>query len=465
MQQPMANLATDLEFWYEIAHNSFGWDFWSALNDSLAGHFAFFIRPSNYVTPDQVLDRKMVFILSTSTSMSGYKLESSVAAVTTALGQLNENDWFNIISYDYWYDLWQTNLVQATTDNVAAATTWLEALSTSGGNRLDIALDEALEQFTDASYSNSIIVFTDGRSPLDPVEVATGNQHQVGIFPVAFGDDVDRSRLELTAQYNHGFVTYLDEDDNLIQDLHQLFQIINQPIFRNVSLEFNKDDVHDLIPTVYPTVFAGSYFYVTGRYHEPGEVSCDFWGDGIAGAQQYGFGLDYSAVVTDYGIPAYLWAKNAIDAIDRTIDVYGETETLKDSSIALSLRYKIRSRYTAYLADYENIIDPPISVIPADAVMPDSYLLKAFPNPFNPSTTIEFYLNEQDAGKPVYLRLYDLRGRLVMEVRLEYTAAGWYRVMVYAFDAESRALPAGLYLAVLQTSSGATDPLKLLLLK
>lgn len=66
----------------------------------------------------------------------------------------------------------------------------------------------------------------------------------------------------------------------------------------------------------------------------------------------------------------------------------------------------------------------------------------AYPNPFNPSTTVPFVLSE--AGS-VELAVYDALGRKVATLVDEVRAAGWHKVQ---FDAEG--LPSGVYLVRLE---------------
>ncbi|MGE5680952.1 MAG: T9SS type A sorting domain-containing protein [Bacillota bacterium] len=67
-----------------------------------------------------------------------------------------------------------------------------------------------------------------------------------------------------------------------------------------------------------------------------------------------------------------------------------------------------------------------------------SYTLSAYPNPFNPVTTLEF--NIPAAGK-VELKVYDVLGKEVATLVNEERKAGNYKVQ---FNASS--LPSGIYL-------------------
>ena len=464
MMQPMAFLNRDIKFSYTLANETFGRDFFSALNTQVAGHFAFFLTPPNFMDAAEILNRKLVFVVSNSTSMAGYKLEASVAAIKLGLDELDPSDYFNILSYNNTIGFWRSVLVPASLTNINSAKIYLDGLTAAGGNHLDYALNAALQQFNDSDYHNAILAFTDGRSPLDPVSLAAGNVQGVAIFPVAIGSNVDHSRLDMTARLNKGFVTYLNEESNLISEMGRVISVINKPVFNDVAIDFNKPDVHDVLPEDPPNTYAGLYSLFTGRYLEAGTANMGYWGDGVAGSQQYGFNLEFSQDTTEWGLAAYLWAQRAIDALDQQIDIYGETETLKDSSIALSLRYQMRCRYTAYYADYELVV--PIVVNDALRVLPKvSYLVMAYPNPFNPATTFHLVIGLDQAATPLVLNIYDLRGRLVDTLDLSRLGPGHHHIPWLARGANGEKLASGVYFAVLVSDGFQGKPMKILLLK
>jgi len=88
--------------------------------------------------------------------------------------------------------------------------------------------------------------------------------------------------------------------------------------------------------------------------------------------------------------------------------------------------------------------------------LPHSLSLSAFPNPFNPTVNLQFYLHQ---SAYVELKIFNLRGQL-LEIPLQsWKEAGNHLVR---FSAES--LPAGVYFAFLK-SGDLTETQKLLLIK
>ena len=106
--------------------------------------------------------------------------------------------------------------------------------------------------------------------------------------------------------------------------------------------------------------------------------------------------------------------------------------------------------------------DSPIAVEPEGKQTPHDFALySAYPNPFNPSTTIAYDLPQ--AG-PVALVVYDLRGREVTRLAEGRHEAGYHQVTWAGRDAAGREVPTGIYIARLNTP-GYTKSIKMLLLK
>ena len=97
------------------------------------------------------------------------------------------------------------------------------------------------------------------------------------------------------------------------------------------------------------------------------------------------------------------------------------------------------------------------------ALRPEAYALRAnYPNPFNPSTSIEYALPE-DA--PVQLTVYDILGQQVRElVSHPLQAAGFYRIDWDGLDAQGNGVASGIYFYRLVTP-GFTHTRKMTLIK
>jgi hypothetical protein len=83
-----------------------------------------------------------------------------------------------------------------------------------------------------------------------------------------------------------------------------------------------------------------------------------------------------------------------------------------------------KSSLIASLGHIYEIVEAPLPKVLeniAETAAPETFLVEAYPNPFNPSTQIRFTM--KDAG-PATLRVYNLNGQLVRELLREYRVAG-----------------------------------------
>jgi len=105
----------------------------------------------------------------------------------------------------------------------------------------------------------------------------------------------------------------------------------------------------------------------------------------------------------------------------------------------------------------EGAPDPFAVIETGEPAVVDAFdLLKAYPNPFNPSTTIQYTL--KNAGH-VNLAIFDLQGRMVSDLVNGYRQAGLHDVN---WDASS--LASGVYICRIQAEN-ATSTTKLILMK
>ena len=97
-----------------------------------------------------------------------------------------------------------------------------------------------------------------------------------------------------------------------------------------------------------------------------------------------------------------------------------------------------------------------------DPVVPTGVrLFPAYPNPFNPSTTIRYELPQTES---VNVSIYNVQGRLISELTNQVQSAGRYAIQWSGKDNSGRHIPSGIYLCKLATPNYSQTK-KLILLK
>ena len=102
----------------------------------------------------------------------------------------------------------------------------------------------------------------------------------------------------------------------------------------------------------------------------------------------------------------------------------------------------------------EAVIGPDVATVVeemAGAPTPDQYALSdAYPNPFNPETTIEFALPQEG---PALMMVFNIQGQKVKTLVNEVLPAGQYRAVWDGTDTSGRAVSSGVYLYRLRSGS------------
>ena len=105
--------------------------------------------------------------------------------------------------------------------------------------------------------------------------------------------------------------------------------------------------------------------------------------------------------------------------------------------------------------------EPQVSVDNYQLTM-TNYQLTNFPNPFNPSTTVKFSLEDEGFVK---LNIYDIKGRLVKELTNQKNKGGENNVIWNGKDGNNKCCSSGIYLMNLKVKPKSRKTSKLILLK
>jgi len=461
--EPKAWLTRDIEMVFQEAASGLTFNLYSKFSPDQTGWYSLLITPPNPSNPDSLFQKRMVFLVNISSGMTADQIQKSKDGLSASLDYLRPGDQFNIIAYNSGLTKWRTSLQASSATTIEQAKSFISQLSVSGGSRLDSALPEALKQFTDTLQQNIVLNFTNGKSLVDPKVIQALNTKKAGIFSVAFGDLVDRERLEYLSALNYGFVRYFREGDNLKAGIEKVFRMVSDPIMAGIRVTSAKSDLSGLSAVKGTSIYSNACTIVSGTYSAPGEAVVTLSGRNKTQKQvQYPFPSTFSSDTVQFGFVPSLWAKGKIDALEQVIMVDGETQTLKDSLIALSLKYGIRCRYTAYIADYKTINtgtgdDPEVPVF---AGLKDNY-----PNPFNPSTTFRIFISREMEGKINLLKIYSLTGQLVAVIDITGFKAGWNEVPFYAAGFDGRALASGVYFVRLTSGNELVNTIRITLIR
>jgi len=276
------------------------------------GYFVHYFVPDNLET----LPKHAIFILDTSGSMSGEKIQQLKDSMFTVLEDLKPTDFFNIITFSSNVIHWtnseadDSNLevgvdaVSATKENTKAAIKYVLDLEATGGTDINSAILAGLELFQNVTVKEtlpqdvaSMIVFlsdgeaTEGETNSDTIKtnIAKANsEYKLPIFSVAFGLGADFQLLKDISQNTDSHAKRVYEGSDAALQLENFYSEISSPLVTNLKFNYVGElvDNSSVSDTKTKTFFKGGQFVVVGKLEdvEDGELEVEITGDTSQGA-------------------------------------------------------------------------------------------------------------------------------------------------------------------------------------
>jgi len=85
------------------------------------------------------------------------------------------------------------------------------------------------------------------------------------------------------------------------------------------------------------------------------------------------------------------------------------------------------------------------AIAPTRPWIADTFELRAYPNPFNPSTTISFHL-DQNLRETIEVSIYSITGQLIQRNFIKTNGSGDYSVLWNGVDLNGQSVPSGTYI-------------------
>ncbi len=317
------------------------------------GTFMAVFAPRQQVAAELVAPKDVVYVLDTSGSMAGEKLEQARRALKLGVNLLRAGDRFNVIGFSTAVNPFREALVEADAATKTAASAWIDGLQAVGGTNIEGALEAALRNPADGRLR--IVVFiTDGLPTIGErttegllKRAAQWNAARARVFTFGVGADLDVAMLDRLAEGTNGARDYVSPGEDLELVTGRFFTKVDRPVLTDVTVELGAG-VSEVYPQRIPDVFAGSQVVLLGRYRESGERTLLLRGK--MGGKEVVFEHRGTFAATA-GAPwlTRLWAHRKVAFLLDDIRLHGETREAVDEVVRLATRYAIVTPYTAGL--------------------------------------------------------------------------------------------------------------------
>jgi Ca-activated chloride channel homolog len=358
-EKEQAVLDRDFQLFYTISDKDVGLTALTHRPSAGEGCFMLLIAPRAELAKTQQVSRDMVFVLDTSGSMAGVKMEQAKRALKYCLDNLDRKDHFAVLNFATSVNQFRGHLVEASTDQVEQGKKWVDNLQATGGTAIDAALAAALDLRTsDSNRPFTVVFFTDGQPTVGETNpekilknVAARNTASTRIFTFGVGDDVNAALLDQLAEQTRAVCTYVRPAEDIEVKVSSLYAKISHPVLTNLKLTAGGSvTLEETYPAQLPDLFHGSQLVVLGRYHGHGHAAVTLTGSAGEQTREFVYEVNFPEQTgSEKAFVEDLWARRKVGFLLDQVRRNGEKKELVDEIVSLAKKHGITTPYTSYL--------------------------------------------------------------------------------------------------------------------
>ncbi len=309
--------------------------------------------------------RDVVLVLDRSGSMDGWKMVAARRAAARIVDTLGERDRFAVLAFDTAIEAppeLGPHLVAGGDRNRFRAVEFLSGVTARGGTELAGPLELASRLLAGRDDRDRVLVLvTDGQ---------VGNEDEilrrlapglgaVRVFTLGIDQAVNAAFLRRLAAAGGGACELVESEDRLDEVMAKIHRRIATPVLVDVSLSGDGLDLVTQAPRRLPAVFAGAPLVVRARWRgrpRPGTI-IELRGRLPAGTE-YVERIVLDSARTGAAL-AQSWARAHIrDLEDQYAAGAADKAAIERSIVAVSLRHRVLSRFTAFVAVDRQVVNP-----------------------------------------------------------------------------------------------------------
>ncbi len=355
---PGTDISKDLDLFYTVSDKSIGLTFLSYRpNGDEPGFFTALIAPKTEMKADEVMPKRITFVMDTSGSMMGERIKLARDSLKYCVQRLNAQDEFNVVRFSTDVEALFEKPQPASPENVKKAVEFAQSLEAIGGTAIDEALQRALKDAVGKGDKPHLVMFiTDGQPTVgvtEEAEIATrtkaANTQGSRIFTFGVGEDLNARLLDRIADEGRGTSDFVRDGRDFEVKISGFYDKIANPVLADVSLDLSAIGAYDVYPKKLPDLFKGTQLVVMGRFRTPKDAAVVLTGSIKGQKKVFEYRADASRESKAYDFVPRLWAIRKVGYLLGEIRLNGERPELRDEVIALGKKYGIVTPYTSYL--------------------------------------------------------------------------------------------------------------------
>jgi Ca-activated chloride channel family protein len=349
---------TDFVLYYTVSEKEIGANMLAYREEGEKGYFLLFLSPGEIDGP--VMKKDIVFVIDTSGSMRGEKMQQAKQALLYCVDELNDGDRFCVIGFSTTVNPLKNALLPVNGDTKKKAAAFVDELSSRGGTNINEALKTAAGILTGrgrAANRPGIMVFlTDGEPTVGETDtkrilnsLESANRENARVFVFGVGEDVNTHLLDRISIAHRGISEYVGPDEDISHIVSSFYDKIAHPVLSDIGLDFGKIRISEIYPFDLPDLFKGSGLLLLGRYEGKGSHAIVLEGAVERMRRTFTYEASFPEEETKNDFIPRLWAMRKIGYLMSEIRLHGENAELVDEIVRLSKEHGIMTPYTSYL--------------------------------------------------------------------------------------------------------------------
>ncbi len=358
---------SDLSLYYSVTQDDVGISLLAFREGSDEGYFMLLAAPSPQMDEDEILPKDVTFVVDTSGSMSGEKIQQVRNALRFCVQSLRDEDRFNLLPFSTEVRPLFDGPVPVNADNRRAGLEFIDNLEARGGTNISDALSAALKGIDDGDRPHLIIFLTDGLPTIGVTDikqilkgVRTANARSIRIFAFGVGHDVNTHLLDQLADTTRAVSTYVHPGEDIEVKVSSLYGKVSRPVLANLNLSIDGVRTSDIYPKKLPDLFEGSRLVLLGRYKGSGDAHIRLDGHVRGDDRQFEYDITFPDDSEDPQFLPHLWATRKVGYLMDEIRLHGENKELKEEIIRLGRQFGIVTPYTSFLVLEDDALPRPV---------------------------------------------------------------------------------------------------------
>jgi Ca-activated chloride channel homolog len=350
----------DLSVIYGLKQKEFGLHLLPYRTAADAGFFAMLISPPRSLDGQKLQRRFVQFVVDTSGSMRGEKIEQAKAALEVFLKSLRPDDFFHVTTFASSVESFASAPQPATRERIDEALARVRQLAAGGGTNIGDALRAAFSAPLPADVGKDVlrqIVFvTDGQAtvgltnPQQILEATKGaDAAATRLFALGVGNEIDVRLIDDLVRQHRGARDFVRNEERIETKVDALCQKLAQPALTDVEVRCDDLDAFQVHPSRIDDLFCGDVLQVVGRYRNSGSKLVRVRGKQNGVEREFVFEVEFPAVAAKHEFVQTLWARQHIATLLDAIRRNGQKAELVAEVRELATRYGIVTPYTSQL--------------------------------------------------------------------------------------------------------------------